>query len=183
MLLRSIGKALAVLCICALVFMALRAHSAEYTRDGGTADFQCCNDKACTSIISQHADSVRAFNACAALTDADGKQRWTRSNAFRVSKAGASVPPVIPVPVTGSATLTWTVPTRNTNGSTLLNIAGYRIVYGQSPSTFTGSLEVANVTTATVPNLTAGTWYFSVMAKDGDGVMSLPTTPASKVIQ
>jgi hypothetical protein len=70
------------------------AFAAEYTRDGGTADWQCCADKACTAIISQHADPVRAEKACAKLTDADGKTRYTRSNAFRITSS--SPPPVEP---------------------------------------------------------------------------------------
>src|SRR5580698_8272340 len=33
-------------------------------------------------------------------------------------------------PATGSATLSWTVPTENTNGTPLTNLAGYHIYYG-----------------------------------------------------
>lgn len=69
------------------------SHASDYTRDGGTADFMCCTDKACTTVISQHADAVRARDACGKLTDADGKIRWTRSNAFRITKPGTTTPP------------------------------------------------------------------------------------------
>jgi hypothetical protein len=83
-----------VFVVMMLVLYSGKSHSAEYTRDGGTADWQCCADKACTTIISQHADPVRAEKACAKLTDADGKTRYTRSNAFRITSS--SPPPVEP---------------------------------------------------------------------------------------
>jgi hypothetical protein len=67
---------------------------------------------------------------------------------------------------TGSATLSWTPPTRNTDGSTLTNLAGYRIVYGNSPGSLNKTVQVANPGTSryVVDNLATGTWYFSVRA-------------------
>jgi hypothetical protein len=105
------------------------ALASTYTRDGGTADHMCCADKACTTIISQHADPVRAENACGALTDADRRTRWTRSQAFRIEPSGTAPPPP-PPPATVSSTLTITPPTLNENGTALTNRVGYRIEYG-----------------------------------------------------
>lgn len=62
------------------------AFGSEYARDGGAADWQCCSDKSCTTVISEHADAVRARDACGTLTDADGVTRYTRSNAFAITK-------------------------------------------------------------------------------------------------
>jgi hypothetical protein len=69
------------------------ALASTYTRDGGTADHMCCADKACTTIISQHADPVRARDACGVLTDQDRVRRWTRSQAFRIDPSGTAPPP------------------------------------------------------------------------------------------
>lgn len=102
------------LALAALLVVGV-AHAADYTRDGGTGDWQCCQDKACTSIISQHADPVRAAKACEKLTDADGKTRYTRSNAFRIT--------VTPGPTPVSATLSWVPPTRFTDGTVLTDLA------------------------------------------------------------
>ena len=85
---------------------------------------------------------------------------------------------------TGSATLSWTPPTRNTDGSTLTDLAGYRILYGTSPSSLTQTLQVANpgVSRYVVENLAAGTWYFSVRAySTGGGESSSSNTASTSV--
>jgi len=85
---------------------------------------------------------------------------------------------------TGSATLSWTPPTRNTDGSTLTNLAGYRIVYGNSPGSLNKTVQVANPGTSryVVDNLATGTWYFSVRAYSTSGAESNTSNTASKTI-
>jgi hypothetical protein len=82
---------------------------------------------------------------------------------------------------TGSATLSWTPPTRNTDGSTLTDLAGYRILYGTSPSALTRTIQVANpgISRYVVENLTAGTWYFSMRAYSTGGAESSSSATAS----
>src|SRR5581483_2849230 len=43
----------------------------------------------------------------------------------------------------GSATVKWTAPTLNTDGSALTNLAGYYVKYGTSPTSLTGSVQIA----------------------------------------
>ena len=64
-------------------------------------------------------------------------------------------------PTNGSATLSWTPPTQNTDGSALTNLAGYRILYGTSASALTQTIEIANPGLATyvVTGLSSGNWY------------------------
>jgi hypothetical protein len=85
---------------------------------------------------------------------------------------------------TGAATLSWTPPTRNTDGSTLTNLAGYRIAYGNSASSLTRTIQVANagMSSYVVENLAAGTWYFSVRAYSTTGAESTTSNTASKTI-
>lgn len=168
-----------------LLSTATPAFGNGYARDGGTADWMCCGDKACTTIISQHADPVRAENACGKLTDADGKQRWTRSQAFKITPSAAPPPPPPPPPPsTGSTTLSWTPPTQNTDGSTLTDLAGYWISYGNAPGSLNVSIAVTNasVSSYVVEGLSAGAWYFSVRSYNSSGVDSAPSNIASKVI-
>jgi len=82
---------------------------------------------------------------------------------------------------TGSATLSWTPPTLNTDGTALTNLAGYRILYGTSAGSLTRTLQVANpgITRYVVENLTAGTWYFSVRAYSTTGSESASSNTAS----
>ena len=102
-------------------------------------------------------------------------------------KATASVGPftiTVAAVGTGSATLSWTPPTQNSDGSTLTNLAGYTIRYGMGADALDQSIEVENssVNTYIVENLTAGTWYFAVVAVNEAGLASSPSNIASKKI-
>lgn len=85
----------------------------------------------------------------------------------------------------GSASLSWTPPTTNTNGSSLSNLAGYRIYYGTSSSAMTRTIQVSNpgVASYVVGNLTPATWYFTVRAYNSAGVESDASNVRSKTIQ
>jgi hypothetical protein len=74
----------------------------------------------------------------------------------------------------GSATVNWTPPTENTDGSALTDLAGYRIAYGQSPGDLNQTVLVNNpgATSYTVSNLPIGRWYFAVYAVNARGMES-----------
>ena len=84
----------------------------------------------------------------------------------------------------GSATLSWTPPTQNEDGSPLTNLRGFRVYYGTSSSNLGSMIEIPNagVTTAVVENLSPATWYFGVKAYTTDGVESSFSNIANKQI-
>jgi hypothetical protein len=77
-------------------------------------------------------------------------------------------------PTTGSATVNWTPPTQNTDGSTLTDLAGVIIYYGTSPYSLGQQVQVASTTQTsyTISNLAVGTWYFGGVAYTTTGVQS-----------
>lgn len=85
---------------------------------------------------------------------------------------------------TGSATVRWTAPTANTDGSALGNLAGYRITYGRSATTLNQSITInsATATSHTVTSLATGAWYFAVAAINSNGAPSAPSNVATKTI-
>jgi hypothetical protein len=85
----------------------------------------------------------------------------------------------------GAATLSWTPPTRNTNGSTLTNLAGYRIYYGTSASNLSRTVQVsgAGMTRYVISDLSAATWYFSIRAYTSTGAESVASNTVSKVVR
>lgn len=87
-------------------------------------------------------------------------------------------------PSTGSATVQWTPPTENSDGSALTNLAGFRVKYGKSASALDQTADVENpgVASYVVENLTSGTWYFAVLAYTSGGVESGLSNVASKTI-
>jgi hypothetical protein len=88
-------------------------------------------------------------------------------------------------PAVGDAFLSWQPPTRNTDGSALTNLAGYRVHYGSSPSTLNQVITINNpsITSYVVNNLSAGTHYFAVTAFTTSGSESALSNIASKTIQ
>ncbi len=102
---------------------------------------------------------------------------------FRIDVKAAAAS-TSPEPITGSATLRWTAPTRNEDGSALTNLAGYRVHYGTNRNSLTNLVQVnrPNITQATVGGLTTGTWYFMLTSYTNTGVESGPSVTASKTI-
>ncbi|HYM43382.1 MAG TPA: fibronectin type III domain-containing protein [Steroidobacteraceae bacterium] len=98
--------------------------------------------------------------------------------------AGSASPPPPPPPTTGSVTLTWTIPTLNTDGSQLTNLMGFKVIYGMSSTNLTQSLSIdgSTVGTCQIDNLTSGTWYFAVISVASDGTQSAPSNVLSQTI-
>jgi hypothetical protein len=82
------------------------------------------------------------------------------------------------------ARLSWTAPTQRTDGTPLTNLAGYRVLWGTAPRTYTRQHVINNPATREwqVTGLTAGTWYFAVTALDATGLESAYSGEASKVV-
>jgi hypothetical protein len=109
------------------------------------------------------------------ITVSDGRATASLA-AFSVSVVSVS---------NGGATLSWTPPTQNTDGTSLSNLAGYRISYGTSASAMTQTIQVANpgVSSYVLSNLSPGTYYFAVRAYTSNGTESGNSNTQSKTIQ
>ncbi len=67
----------------------------------------------------------------------------------------------------GTISLSWEAETTNADGSSLTDLAGYRIYYGTSPGVYTESVDVGNETTYTLIGLNRGqTYYVALTAYD-----------------
>jgi hypothetical protein len=85
---------------------------------------------------------------------------------------------------TGSATLSWSPPTQNSDGSPLTNLAGYRVYWGTSQGNYPNSvlLNNAGLTSYMVEQLTPATWYFAMTAVNTNGAESQVSNMASKQV-
>ena len=89
-----------------------------------------------------------------------------------------------PAAFSGTATLSWDDPTTNADGTPLTDLAGYKVYYGNFSGNYSQNMNVDNVTTYTVNNLTDGlTYYFAVTAYDTSGNESGYSNELSKTIQ
>ena len=104
----------------------------------------------------------------------------TALHAFTITVAAAPGTPTL-----GSATVKWSAPTQNTDGSPITNLSGYTIAYGMSATALSQTVSIGNsaTTSYTVQNLGTGTWYFAVSATETDGTSSALSTVVSKTIQ
>ncbi|MFC4313335.1 putative Ig domain-containing protein [Steroidobacter flavus] len=84
----------------------------------------------------------------------------------------------------GSATLSWTPPTQNSDGTNLGNLASYRVMYGRTSANLdqTANVDNPSINRYVVENLSSGTWYFAVVAVNSAGVASQLSNTASKTI-
>ncbi len=84
----------------------------------------------------------------------------------------------------GSATLSWTAPTQNDDGSVLSDLAGYRILYGPSQTELSQTVDITNpsLNSYVLSDLSSGTWYFALVALNKAGTESDPSNVVSKSI-
>src|SRR4051812_48234902 len=82
----------------------------------------------------------------------------------------------------GTATVSWTPPTTNVDGSDLLDLAGFKVAYGTSSDALTQVAQVDDNTRSSyiVQSLTPGTWYFVVRAFNTQQVESADSNVAQK---
>jgi hypothetical protein len=85
----------------------------------------------------------------------------------------------------GSATVSWVAPSQNTDGSSLTDLAGYRIYYGTSATALTQVVSVTNPSLSTymIEGLSPATYYFAVRAYTSAGAESTNSNVASKTVQ
>lgn len=97
----------------------------------------------------------------------------------------ATVPAVEPAPAERALTLAWVAPTTNDNGTALVDLAGYRIYYGDRPGVYTASVTLGDphVLNHRLAPLAAGTYYIVVKAVNHAGIESASSTEVAKTLQ
>ncbi len=98
--------------------------------------------------------------------------------------ASASVNVAVVMSNNGTALLSWTPPTENTDGSTLTDLAGYRVYYGTQSGNYSESVEISNpgVASYLIENLAPASWYFVMTSYNTANIESAYSEEVSKVI-
>jgi hypothetical protein len=165
--------------LLALVAYAFQPSAAD--ADGDTLTFSVTNKPAWATFNT----TTGRLSGTPALTDIGTFSSITIS--VTDGKASVSLPAfsiaVLQV-ANGTATVSWTPPTTNTDGSALTNLAGYRVAYGRSASDLSESADVDNpgLSSFTVNNLAIGQWFFAVYAVNSTGMESDISNVATKTI-
>ena len=84
----------------------------------------------------------------------------------------------------GSATLSWTPPTQNTDGSPLTDLAAYKGYYGNQSGNYQMTIQIDNpgITIYVVENLPPNTYYLVLTAINSSGVESDFSNETSKQV-
>jgi hypothetical protein len=152
----------------------------NYTSVGGTISWKNGDSSPKTFAIPL---STKAFSGsktiAVALAGAEGANLGSTKSAIVTITGSAAAPSA-----TGSAALSWTAPTQNTDGTPVTDLTGYNIYYGKSPSALTSVISVSGPSSHTynIGNLASGTWYFGVRAYNGQAEESSMSTVVSKGI-
>lgn len=82
------------------------------------------------------------------------------------------------ITISGTASLNWTQPTQNTDGTILTDLAGYKLYYGTDPNNLTNTIDIPNGNTLsyTIQGLTAGTLYYFNMSSYNTSNVEGPRT-------
>jgi hypothetical protein len=152
----------------------------------GTISFSIQGQPAWTSFDTQ--TGALAGTPTAADVGVSGEITITAANSVNTVSVGPFTvevnPASSPGPTTGSATLIWSPPAMNTDGSPLTNLAGYRVHYGTSDTSLTQTIDLtdADATTYVVSDLSPGTYYFAVSAYNSLGLEGVWSNIASKTL-
>ena len=108
------------------------------------------------------------------ISVSDG-EATTRGTAFSIDVTQVSL---------GNATLSWTAPTENMDGSALTDLVGYKLYYGVREGEYTEEIQIENpgIVTYVVENLSPNTYYFVATAYNVSGVESPFSGVAVKVV-
>jgi hypothetical protein len=74
----------------------------------------------------------------------------------------------------GTALASWFSPDQNTDGSTLTDLAGYRIYYGNAPGDYDNTITIDSIGMSSylIESLDGSDWYFAMTAFNSLGIES-----------
>ena len=156
------------------------------------------------STVSQNGSTTLDWSStdvtnCTASGDWSGNKSTTGSETINVSTTdsqftltcsgeGGTVNDTVNVTVVlsnnGTALLSWTPPTENTDGSSLTDLAGYKIRYGTSPGSYGSTITINNpgLTSYLIENLASADWYFVMTSFNSAGTESSYSIEVNKTI-
>lgn len=169
-----------------------------------TAPLPTLSFSASPSTVSQNGLTTLDWSStdvsnCTASGDWSGNKVATGSETINVSTTdsqftltcsgeGGTVNETVNVAVVlnnnGTALLSWTPPTENTDGSSLTDLVGYKIRYGTSPGSYGSTITINNpgLTSYLIEDLASSDWYFVMTSFNSAGTESSYSIEVNKTI-
>lgn len=109
---------------------------------------------------------------------------FSAANVSAGARAAVVAGPDAVTAATGSAVVTWSRPSENTDGSPLTNLAGYVLYYGTGSFMPSTAIHIeANATAMEIQNLSPGNWYFQIESVNSEGMQSELSPTVFKTIR
>lgn len=85
----------------------------------------------------------------------------------------------------GTVTLSWLAPTENSDGSPLMDLAGYKIYFRKNSGSYNQEIQIDNpsITTYVVEQLSPATYYFAATAFNSSGVESSFSAEVTRIVE
>ena len=141
-----------------------------------------------TDVTSCTASGDWSGNKSATGSETVGVATLDRQYTLICNGAGGEVDETVNVAVVlnnnGTALLSWIPPTDNTDGSSLTDLAGYKIRYGTSSGNYSDTITINNpgITSYLVENLAGADWHFVMTSFNSDGIESSYSSEVSKTV-
>jgi hypothetical protein len=163
--------------------VTLSANPASVVMDGSTTlNWNSTNSTGCTASGD--------WSGSMPTSGSQTINSLTTNSSFNLScngtggTANESVNVTVVLSNNGTALMSWTPPTENTDGSTLTDLAGYKIYYGTSPGSYNNTEIINNLglTSFLIESLASADWYFVMTSFNSSGIESGYSTEVSKTI-
>lgn len=166
----------------ALIALQILAVSSAYAQTAGTITFTAATttgDGKVTPVLTW--STTPAATSCAASGDWTGTKAASGTQTLPDITKSATYNLTCTWGAKNSAVLTWTAPTQNTDGTTLTDLAGFHVYYGDTAVNLnqTATVTGATVKTTTIQPLAAGTWFFAISAFNARNIDSERSAPVS----
>jgi hypothetical protein len=85
----------------------------------------------------------------------------------------------------GTVTLSWVAPTENSDGTPLMDLAGYKLYYRKNSGSYIQAVQLDNpsITTYVVEELSPATYYFAATSLNTSGVESSFSAEVERTVQ
>ena len=91
--------------------------------------------------------------------------------------------PVAPAPTSRTATLAWSMPTENEDGTPLGDLEGCTLHWGTSSGSYSQQIDVGQATEHTIELPGPGTYFFAATARTNSGLVSRFSAEVSKTFE
>jgi len=113
------------------------------------------------------------------LASCGGGEEPSTNNANNSASDSEVNSPISNPQILNSATISWAPPLLNEDGSSITDLAGYRIYCGENEDTYTLVKDISNIgqTSFTIENITSDTYVCVMTAYNTSGYESAYTAP------